>query len=152
MDSGTAKTAIGAQIREDECIRLYTTGGLTLDEIAAQVGYADRSGAHRAIQRALKRRYQETAADRDALIQWHLEITRELVRGLAPKALKGETRAAEVIILALAREAKLLGLDATVRVDLKVTDAMMAEVQELVEQMASLDAQQAQQEAAKARG
>lgn len=147
-----AEAAVLAELREAECIRLFTSGGYTLDEIAAETGYANRSGVHKAITRALKKRYQETTADRDAMIQRHLEISRGLIKALAVKASKGDTRAAEVIVQILARDAKLLGLDATVRVDVKVTDAMMAEVEELVEQMANLDAQQAQQALAKERG
>lgn len=47
---------------------------------------------------------------------------------------------------------KLLGLDAPVKVDAKITDAMTAEIEDLIEQMANLDAQQAQQDEARRRG
>lgn len=144
-------TALAAE-REAQAVQLYSLGGMTYDEIAEAVGYETRGGAQKAVTRGLKRRYDESTADRDAAIQRHLEITREVIRHMGPGLRKGNPRSAEVIIQALAREARMLGLDAPVKADVKITDAMMAEIEELAEQMHSLDAQQAQQEAAKARG
>lgn len=141
-----------AQTREAECVRLYSAGGYTLDQIAEHVGYANRSSAYKAIVRGLRKRYQESTGDRDAAIQRHLEITRTMIKGLSAGIAKGEPRAIEVGIQVLAREARMLGLDAPVRVDAKITDTLAAEIEDLVEQMTSMDAQQAQQEAAKARG
>lgn len=141
-----------AQEREAQAVILYTIGGMNLDEIAAEVGYSHRSAAKKAIDRAMLRRYQETTEHRDVLIQRHLEITRSMIRGLAPKIVKGDTRSIEVGVRVLEREARLLGLDAPVKADLKITDALTVEIAELVEAMAALDAVESAQLLARERG
>lgn len=140
-----------AEDRTNKAVDLRVQGH-TFDEIADALGYANRSGAIKAVRRGLKQRAQEQAGDRDELIARDLELIDQIIKGLIPQILKGTPRSAEVALKAMERRAALLGTNAAIKVDAKVTDAMMAEVQELVEQMASLDAQQQQQEAAKARG
>lgn len=51
--------------------------GLTYDQIAAQMGYRDRSGAYRAVQRGLTDAYRESA---DALTQLEMERLNALTR------------------------------------------------------------------------
>lgn len=140
-----------AEARTFEAVRLRTHGH-TFEDIARQLGYADRSGAIRAVQRGLKQRAQEQAGDRDALIARDLELIDEIIKGLIPAVLKGVPRSAEVALKAMERRAALLGTNAPIKVDAKITDALKAEIDDLVEQMTNMDAQQAQQEAAEARG
>lgn len=143
---------IRGEEREAECVLLFTIGGLNLDEIAEKVGYTHRSAAKKAIDRAMKRRYAETTEHRDVLIQRHIEITRQMIRGLAPKIVKGDARSIEIGVRVLEREARLLGLDAPVKADIKITEALQAEINDLMESMASLDAVEAAQLLARERG
>jgi hypothetical protein len=143
-------TAIGND-RETRAILLYSSG-LTLEEVAQQLGYANHSGAQKAVMRGLKKRAQETFEARDEMIAKQLEIIRVCVRGQMPAVAKGNQRAVEVLVKALDHEARLLGLYAPVKADVKITDALQAEINDLVEVMAALDAVEAQQAIAKARG
>lgn len=147
-----AVTRVLALEREAQCVLLFTVGGMNLDQIAKEVGYSDRSAAKKAIDRAMKRRYQETTEHRDVLIQRHVEITRAMIRGLAPKIVQGDVRSIEIGVKVLERESRLLGLDAPIKADLKVTDALTVEIAELVESMASLDAVEQAQLLARERG
>lgn len=141
-------------IADDRTNRAVTmrVQGHTFDDIAEALGYANRSGAIKAVQRGLKQRAKEQAGDRDELIARDLELIDTIIKGMIPAIIKGTPRSAEVALKAIERRAALLGTNAPMKIDAKITDAMMAEVEELVEQMANLDAQQAQQALAKERG
>jgi len=143
--------AARAEDRQNQGILLIASG-CTYDEVAKQLGYADRGGAYKAVQAGLKRRYQETVTQRDELIAQQMETIRLIIRGLMPKTLKGDPRSAEVMIRALERLARLTGTDAPAQVNMKITDEMMAEINDLVDTMASLDAQEAAQLLAKRNG
>lgn len=146
---GQSKTL--AEERENRAVLLYCSG-MTFDEVAAAVGYANHSGARKAVMRALKKRAEETFAARDEMIAQQLEVCRLIIRGLMPKIIKGESRSGEVAIKAQEHVAKLLGLYAPVKADVKITDAFMAELDELAEQIVQLDAQQAVALSAQQRG
>lgn len=146
-----AQSLLIGQLRENQAITLYASG-MTFAEVAKEVGYADEGGAHKAVQRALKKRTAETMADCDALVAKHMEIIRLCVRGQMPAVLGGNPRAVEVVIKALEREAKMCGIDAPAKTDIKITDAFMAELEDLAEQLVSLDAQEALALAAQQRG
>lgn len=130
---------------------LYASG-MTYQEVADELGYESLGGAYKAVQRALKKRAEESYAARDELIAKHMEIIRLCVRGQMPAVVKGNQRAVEVVLKALEREAKLMGLDRPIVVDARVTDAMTAEIDELVQQFELLAVQQSQAEANRERG
>lgn len=145
---------LGDDIADDRTNRAVTmrVQGHTLQEIADALGYANSGGAHKAVQRGLKQRAKEQAGDRDELIARDLELIDTIIKGMIPAILKGTPRSAEVALKAIERRAALLGTNAPVKVDAKITDALAAEIEDLVEQMANLDAQQAQQLLARERG
>jgi uncharacterized protein YbjQ (UPF0145 family) len=137
-------------VRENRALLLHCSG-LTYEEIAAELEMS-LSGTHDAVKRALRKRNLEGDEALAELRAKHSEILRMVVRGQMPAVLKGNTRAGEVVIKALEREAKLYGADAVVKLDVKVTERLQAEIDELVGQMESLDVQAAVQEAARLRG
>lgn len=145
---------LGDDIADDRTNRAVAmrVQGHTFQEIADALGYANDSGAIKAVRRGLKKRAQEQAGDRDELIARDLELIDTIIKGMIPAILKGTPRSAEVALKAIERRAALLGTNAPVKVDAKITDALAAEIEDLVEQMAHLDAQQAQQLLAKERG
>lgn len=146
-----AQKKVNSEIRENEAIILYSSG-LTYQEVADRLGYSDPSSAHRAVHRALRKRAEETFKDRDDLIVKHMEIIRMCVRGQMPAVVKGNPRAVEVVIKALERESKLLGLDKPIVADVRITDAMQQEINDLVQEFETVIQQRERAEENRARG
>lgn len=136
--------------RENRALLLHCSG-LTYEEIATEMGMST-SGVHHAVTRALRKRSLEGDEALAELRARHSEILRMVIRGQMPAVVKGNARAGEVVVKALEREAKMYGADAVVKLDVKVTERLQAEIDELVSQMESLDVQEAVQDAARLRG
>lgn len=147
MEKNTTPLSI---VRENRALLLHCSG-LTYEEIATEMEMS-LAGVHDAVKRALRKRDIQGDEALAELRAKHSEILRMVVRGQMPKVLKGEARAGEVVVKALEREAKLYGADAVVKLDVKVTERLQAEIDELVGQMESLDVQEAVQDAARLRG
>lgn len=113
----TGTAVLTARDKQRRALELRTEGH-TLDQIADQLGYADKSGAHRAITAALDR-HESAAVDqyRD------LEAARlnELQRAVWPLAIGGDLAAVTACVRIIDRRAKLLGLDAPVLVDVNAS-------------------------------
>jgi hypothetical protein len=92
--------------------------GLTWQRIAEEVGYADHTGAYSAYKRALKRTLQQPA---DELRQQELDRIDRLQLAIWQKAMQGDMKAIATIVRLMERRAKLLGLDAPVRIEQEVT-------------------------------
>jgi hypothetical protein len=86
--------------------------GFDFDAIAEQLGYADRSGAWKAIDKLLQRRAKESDADADAVRALELERLDAMLRALWGKVVKGDLPAIESALHIVTRRSKLLGLDA----------------------------------------
>ena len=84
--------------------------GLTLAEIADQVGYASPSGAYAAVKRALDAEAFDEAAEFRKL---HIARLEALIAGIWNLAREGKLGAVDRVVNLLEREAKLLGLDLT---------------------------------------
>lgn len=147
MDKNTTPLSVE---RENRALLLHCSG-LTYPEIAIEMEMSV-SGVHDAVQRALRKRSLEGDEALAELRAKHSEILRLVIRGQMPAVVKGDTRAGEVVVKALEREAKMYGADAVVKLDVKVTEKLQAEIDELVGQMESLDVQEGVQEAARLRG
>ncbi|OKJ06817.1 sigma factor-like helix-turn-helix DNA-binding protein [Kitasatospora sp. CB01950] len=130
--SGTTES----QFRQHDAVELRRTG-MSYAQIGEQLG-VDRKTAWTYVQRALAARARETVVDRDALIGEQVVILDTVFEGMLPKAALGDTRAAEIVIRALDRHAKLFGLDAPIRVNAQVTDDRVARVMQLAEQLAEI--------------
>lgn len=159
----TSQRTLAARVLSDrKAIRAMelAAGGMTADAIAHSLlpcddhrpqgrqdcaaclpMYADRSGAKRAIDRMLAREYALGAASREQLRQHHLAQIDLLLRAKMPDALNNgspsSNEAARVVLRALDRRARLLGLDAPARVT--VTTELDAQIEELVAQLAGVD-------------
>lgn len=101
--------------REVRAIELRVQHEMTYAQIAVELGYAQESGARRAVERGLAARVAQQGQLRDILIGVQLEILGEVFAGLRPKVRNGDARAAEVILKGLDRHAKLFGLDAPIQ-------------------------------------
>lgn len=92
-----------------EVAPLYLSG-LTQQQIADQVGVSQQQVSKDV--RALRLRWQKSAlADTDRRIGEQDATYQQLISAHLPLALSGKTRSAEVVIAALEKQAKLLGLD-----------------------------------------
>lgn len=87
----------------------YRMSGKSYEVIATLCGYADRSGAYRAIQRELQRTIQEPAEETRTLEVRRLDA---LYEAMEAKALKGDTWSVDRCLKIMERRAMLLGLDA----------------------------------------
>lgn len=101
--------------REVRAVELRVQHQMTYSQIAVELGYAQESGARRAVERGLAARVAQQGPLRDMLIGVQLEILGEIFTGLRPKAKAGDARAAEVLLKGLDRHAKLFGLDAPIQ-------------------------------------
>jgi hypothetical protein len=115
------------QIRDLQAMELRKAGA-SYDQIARQMGYAQKSGAHHAVMRALKAALQ--ARDESAAEMREMEAQRinAYLLGIYQKATHGDPRAIEVALKLSERMAALFGLDAPVRRELSGPDGGPIEV------------------------
>jgi hypothetical protein len=123
------KHQLAALDREVAALRLRQAG-LTFDQIARRLGYANRSGAWHAVRAGLAATLQEPADELRGLELARLDALHE---ALWPKAIAGNLRAVDGVLAIMKRRSRLLGLDAPKAVagDLHVT------LQAMVEQVAA---------------
>lgn len=100
--------AIATAKREAEAVALRLAGA-NLTEIAKQVGYADPSGAYRAIQKALS--IMLPAETRDEALKRELATLDRLQLAMWQPALRGDEKAAGVVLRCIGQRSKLLGLE-----------------------------------------
>ena len=82
--------------------------GMTFQQIADEVGYADRSNAHAAYKRAIARAFQQPAAEVRELEADRLD---RLQLAVWARALRGDLAAVDRVLKISERRARLLGLD-----------------------------------------
>lgn len=90
--------------------------GATYEDIAAQLGYKNRSCAWAAVKSALKSTVKEPAEEVRTLEVARLD---SLFLAMYPKARKGDVQAVDRCVRISERRSKLLGLDAATNVDVK---------------------------------
>jgi hypothetical protein len=93
--------------RESVCVELAVKGH-TFDEIADIVGYRSRSGAWRAVRRALSRR---TAQAADQYVSRALVDLEAVQQRVWPAAMAGNVGAQRVAVRAIEQRCSLLGLN-----------------------------------------
>lgn len=112
--------------------------GHTYAHIAAQLGYADESGARHAVQRNLDRREAESIDELRAVHSARLEA---VLLAFWAAAQGGDTDAARIVLRTLDSLAKLYALDAPTRVSVgpMISDVEFAnEAARLIESIASM--------------
>lgn len=178
--TGARNNADGSRELEIRAVQMRIARA-TFEQIGQALG-VDTSAAKSMVDRAMKQRIAEQAHDRDRLIGEQRELISAMIRARftdavasrpsirradypdgesftaaleAANAVSGiAVRATDSVVRLLAREAKLLGLDAPVRHehDVRVTDAMAAEIEKLAQEIIDMDAAAAQMDANRARG
>lgn len=108
----TGRNALNATDRQRRALELRIAGK-TLEQIAVELGYAGPQGADQAIRRALRKTLQEPA---DTLRVLELIRLDKLMAGLWPFAVLGKTEAIDRVLKIMDRRAKLMGLDAPLKI------------------------------------
>lgn len=97
-----------AEKRQRQALELHLAGA-TYEEIARQCEYASRSGAHKAVQKALADRRPPDSAPADAKpAETELARLDAMLQGLWPKARKGDVAAVDRVLVIEQRRAQLL--------------------------------------------
>ena len=104
------ETTNGAKLLE------RVASGMTVTEAAATLGLSRQQGS-RLYNAELHRVTEANNELRGLLIAQDLETLRLLTRAHMPHALRGDTQSAKVVLAALDRHAKLLGLDAAIKIE-----------------------------------
>lgn len=92
---------------------------MTFEAIASELGYRGRSGAKMAVEAALHKTLIEPSEEMRVL---HLERLNTILISYWPRMLRGDIKAAELIMRVLERISKLRGLDAPAKVDLRMIE------------------------------
>ena len=82
--------------------------GMSYAAIAERLGYASKSGAHKAVSRALERTTKEAS---DAVRNYELQRLDKMMSAIWDKAMSGDTKSINTILRIMDRRSKLLGLD-----------------------------------------
>lgn len=101
--------------REAEVLKLRR-GGLTFDMIAERLGYAHASGAHKAYVNACKRIVQQDVEELRSVEIDRLDIAQAAIW---PSVLRGESQAINTLVRIVGERARLLGLYASTKLEMK---------------------------------
>ena len=130
----------GTMQRDAEALRLHVSG-LTYQQIADQLGWADKSGAHSAVRRALADITRLPRADAVKAEEERLDhLTRVLNRVVAEGGRRADTVNAALALLKVSESRRrLLGLDVPpVRRHEVITESMVdAEIKRLEDKLAA---------------
>ena len=117
-ESKTSPRRIEAVERARQALELRIAGA-TFDQIASQLGYANRSGAYLAVKAALNR---IPAHEVEEYRRLNIERLNRMRLANNPNIKSGDTAAMRVEISIQEREAKYLGLDAPVKQEITGPD------------------------------
>lgn len=129
----TADLQTNARRKEARAVELRLAGA-TYDSIAQQVGYANRGGARRAIQRAIRAEWE--ASPREELRQQVLARLQRLTLSHW-QAAQTDPRRAAIVLQALDRITKLTGVDLPQQISVRVTSELDDEIEQLMTQLRS---------------
>ena len=110
--------------------------GATFQQIADRVGYSQASAAYKCWQRAMA---DIPASSKELARSLELARLDAMLTAVWPACLRGQLGAIDRALNIGRRRARLLGLDAPVRVDGSLSDSLSAEVERLALTMAQLD-------------
>ena len=127
--------------RETKVLELRRAG-FTWAQVAEKTGYADHTGAMAAFRRVCERLLQPPTQD---LIRQELDRLDRLQLAAWNNAMRGDVASIHVILRAMERRAKYLGLDSAVKIEHEVTtwqggDSIDSAVRELAKLLEENDA------------
>lgn len=107
MVARTSRTRIESAERRGRALELRKAGA-TFEQIAQQIGYADRHTARDAVMRGLQDLTRDNAEE---VLELELSRLDALLVGLWGPARRGDTQAVQTILKVMERRSKYLGLD-----------------------------------------
>ena len=117
--------------RDRQAIELRRAGA-SFDQIARQLGYANKSVAYNAVSRALKRTMASMSLDADAYRQLTMDRLDAMLLGVWRSATQGDVQAISAVLRIEERRANMLGLDAPKRTEVTGQDGGPIEVDQRV--------------------
>lgn len=102
---------------------------------AGEAMQLEPTAAQRLYHAALRRYYEENAAEREMLVARELRTFDLLQRAVMRDALKGDTKAVDRVLAIMAQRSKMLGLDAAAKVAVEITraDDALAEIVQIID-------------------
>jgi hypothetical protein len=118
-----SRRALTAQVKEEQALDLRLAG-YTYDVIAGQVGYASRSSAYRAVERAFHRIRAHADQTADQLRQLEDARYDRMLQAIDGKVQQGDLAAIDRALRISKARRELWGLDAPVQIEAEVSPAM----------------------------
>lgn len=137
MPASKAQRAATAARRANAIV--LRLAGLDYDTIAQRLDYADRAAAYKDIERALQANIAQQAQSADALREVELMRLDRLQAAAWQAATRGELRAIETVLKVIDRRCRILGMDAPIKADITVSDAITTEIERLAAQLGIAD-------------
>jgi hypothetical protein len=128
-ESRFSPRAVTAQVKEEQALDLRLAGH-TYDVIAAQVGYASRSSAYRAVERAFQRIRAHTDQTAEQLRQLEDARYNRMLQAIDDKVQQGDLAAIDRALRISKARRELWGLDAPTRIDTGVSPALAALIEQ----------------------
>ena len=119
------RTSIAVRQRGQEAIKLRMAGA-TITQIASQLGYANESGAYKAIMRELEQTAQDMGESTEAVRQLELKRLDQMQFPIWNQVLAGDQGAIGTALRIQERRASLMGLDAPKQIEARVRIDVMS--------------------------
>ena len=119
------RTSIAVRQRGQEAIKLRMAGA-TITQIARQLGYANESGAYKAIMRELEQTAQDMGESTEAVRQLELKRLDQMQFPIWNQVLSGDQGAIGTALRIQERRASLMGLDAPKQIEARVRIDVMS--------------------------
>ena len=131
MRKPRSRSDVQALDRERQAIELRKAGA-SYDQIARQIGYANKGAAYKAVSRALKATMATMSLDADAYRQLAADRLDAMLLGVWQAATRGDPQAISAVLRIEERRASMLGLDAPKRTEVTGQDGGPIEVDQRV--------------------
>jgi hypothetical protein len=122
---GSRKPSIAVRLKGQQAIKLRMAGATT-SQIASQLGYANESGAYKAIMRELEQTAQDMSESTEAVRQLELKRLDQMQFPIWNQVLSGDQGAITTALRIQERRASLLGLDAPKQIEARVRIDVMS--------------------------
>ena len=119
------RTSVAVRLKGQQAIKLRMAGA-TITQIATQLGYANESGAYKAIMRELEQTAQDMGESTEAVRQLELKRLDQMQFPLWNQVLAGDQGAITTALRIQERRASLMGLDAPKQIEARVRIDVMS--------------------------
>ena len=113
------KLSLAVRLKGQQAIKLRMAGA-TINQIAEQLGYANDSGAYKAIMRELEQTAQDMGESTEAVRQLEIKRLDQMLFPIWNQVLTGDQGAIGTALKIQERRAALLGLDAPKQIEARV--------------------------------